>query len=789
MAQALAPAATGNEAVVAPSATVAQPTSVTITTAPVTTQAAAPTQATVAPAASGNEAIVAPSATVAQPTSAPVATAPSATQAVAPTQAPYSQVKDVQGALGDSQLDGSIFQGLDAEDHSAAWIAANTWEEIARGDPVDDAFQHSAPSWASVSPTVVSNQPEETVTSPDVTGVRSQAEETGPDFTQQSDPAVDDFEKVDLEGPDFTEQSTPAVNEDVPMTTADDQPCVDISGRYKNLNGHAVTVKQDQCELEMLLRSSDGTADVFLSGSVDGSQVKVDTFKEMGSAYGESVKFGNGGEWQKMTEGNLLAVPKEGCGDLNGYYSIRTGKLVSVDQVGCQAIVTISDADNQTSSSRLGTIKDADLHVVGMKHVGSRQANGGIYFNNGIFWGWLKKGDQSFAATTTDSCGNVTGNYLNARGSFVTITQVGCHIKIQMFWDEKQGDITVGGYVFGNVIHAKRFRAMGQVDPASGTVNWFDGKVWKKLSGQESAELGIPEGGCSKVGGVYKDATGNPVVVKQLDCKLETTFWLDTLNANVTRDGYIALSTVHIQDFTMNGLVSDGDIHFGSISMWKNADAITAVKTDTADPSAVQGADEAQERIDHFEEGDAEGKIDQFEEENGLSGEQFASGSRFSLFKKGQLQDSRTVTDIVKGCNWGCYRERYPHLRNVAWEGKHGNLDYLRDQYIKYGHSSGKNCQCNADMLAIKLLDNAADAEEAKAQLEAVQLHKVVLQAGVKVEMVKGCDWKCYVNRYPDLRNSRWEMYKDNLNYARNHYIRLGHDAGKNCKCTPAKLR
>jgi len=44
--------------------------------------------------------------------------------------------------------------------------------------------------------------------------------------------------------------------------------------------------------------------------------------------------------------------------------------------------------------------------------------------------------------------------------------------------------------------------------------------------------------------------------------------------------------------------------------------------------------------------------------------------------------------------------------------------------------------------------------------------------------MTDGCNWNCYLQRYPALK-----MTLENLVQARNHYIRVGRAAGRNCKC------
>jgi len=69
-------------------------------------------------------------------------------------------------------------------------------------------------------------------------------------------------------------------------------------------------------------------------------------------------------------------------------------------------------------------------------------------------------------------------------------------------------------------------------------------------------------------------------------------------------------------------------------------------------------------------------------------------------------QAEMTITEMCKSCNWDCYLQRYPGIQNKQWEAEHPHkqLEYIKMHYIKYGRAAGRNCQCDADMLAAKLV-------------------------------------------------------------------------------------
>jgi len=133
------------------------------------------------------------------------------------------------------------------------------------------------------------------------------------------------------------------------------------------------------------------------------------------------------------------------------------------------------------------------------------------------------------------------------------------------------------------------------------------------------------------------------------------------------------------------------------------------------------------------------------------------------------------VEQITEGCNWDCYLKRYPKLKNENWEAKNGNNDYARVHFINHGYAAGRNCKCGvSSQKFLKIMtDNAIAEENQAAEAEAAE----------EAELIKDCNWACYLDRYPNLQNKQWEEEKGNIDYARNHYLEFGRKSGKNCGC------
>jgi len=363
--------------------------------------------------------------------------------------------------------------------------------------------------------------------------------------------------------------------------------CKDISGHYKSKAGKLVTVTQTGCAVSVLLSMSATRPLEVLEGTVDDIFVN---FKVLGPGaahlVGEdsTIDFVYGPGWKKMDDTALESITKDTCSDLSGSYAVYSGKLVTVKQVGCHAEVTTFDGDTKESMTKLGSVVGEDLQMFNfaVTKPGHRDGKtGALDFGNGMRWGKLGSTlvDDAYKGFSQDNCTNLNGNYRAGVSGLSMVRQRGCHVQIQHFFNSEEGDITVQGYVFGSVVHAKGF-SMGKVDGKSG-VHWAEYKDqdWVKLSSDQSTELGIPEAGCTNFGGLYSDMDRKPVIIKQNECKLQVKFYLGTTETNVTRTGYVSADTVHLQNFIHNGFLVAGNIMFGNITAWEKVNEVMVANT------------------------------------------------------------------------------------------------------------------------------------------------------------------------------------------------------------------
>jgi len=249
---------------------------------------------------------------------------------------------------------------------------------------------------------------------------------------------------------------------------------------------------------------------------------------------------------------------------------------------------------------------------------------------------------------------------------------------------------------------------------------------------------------CANINGQYKNKLGKVVTVKQTNCDVEVSSVWDDAQGEVTKSGRVGGNSLHVKDFDKTGQVQGKDVQFTDGAMWEKIEEGNNILVEKV------ALDDAQE-------------------------------------SQATAQAEMTITEMCKSCNWDCYLKRYPGLKNKQWEAEHPQrkLEYVKMQYLKYGRAAGRNCQCDADMLAAKFVEQPWDAARLQAQL--AEQTEVLAEAAAEAELIKGCDWNCYLDRYPKLRNEKLEQAQGNQDYARSHYLRFGRAAGKNCKCQGGK--
>jgi len=289
------------------------------------------------------------------------------------------------------------------------------------------------------------------------------------------------------------------------------------------------------------------------------------------------------------------------CTNIRGEYDDGKGHPLTVYQVGCFVKVKMF-WDQQTGYKIVsGAIEADSLSVQDFSMPGKIMNTGDVSFSDGGNWklrarkgaSGLTAGEDSETGALTavnDKCADVGGHYMNAAGNPVSVTQSGCTLVVEMYWDEKAGNVIKTGGVDGIEVAVTGFTATGAVN--GDNVDFSDGGHWKKISSTEVASevatevASDPTGGCTDFTGEYVDEQGKPVMISQTDCHLEVTFFLDSSNGNITKTGDVSESTMHIQDFIQDGLSSDEGVKFGNIATWRKV--VSPVLSSDIDISSVQ---------------------------------------------------------------------------------------------------------------------------------------------------------------------------------------------------------
>merc|ERR1711871_605365 len=100
-------------------------------------------------------------------------------------------------------------------------------------------------------------------------------------------------------------------------------------------------------------------------------------------------------------------------------------------------------------------------------------------------------------------------------------------------------------------------------------------------------------------------------------------------------------------------------------------------------------------------------------------------------------------------CNWGCYLQKYPDLRKAFGT----NQAKAKEHWFNHGRKEKRCCTCRCNKASPPLATGGATGY--------------------------GCNWICYLQRYPDLRKA----FGTNQAKAKEHWINHGRKEKRCCTC------
>jgi len=583
--------------------------------------------------------------------------------------------------------------------------------------------------------------------------------------------------------------------------TTNKGPCANLNGQWQNKEGVVMTVKQKNCDVDVTGIWDKAQGYSTKTGIVGGNSLHVKGFDTVGFIKDGKVTFKDGAFWQQMApmmkNGMFNGRTREMADRLTDHKKEYRAKLAEEEK---------AEADVQDKAEILvektGEAKESKAVVESDAKVAEmiKTCNWDCYLQR---YPGLKsktweaehpKKGLEYAKTHYIKYGHAAGRNCQCDADMLAVKMVqhsedaaevqaqlaeqtdvlaeaaaeadlikdcdwGCYLDRYPKLRNEKWEQERGNHDYARKHYLQFGRSNGKnCKCGDGPKNLFTGASLLATASKVHKAQGDIQG-CTDLSGHWKNQHGNIVTVKQEHCDVEISVVFDAAVGEVTKKGLVGGNSLHVKDFATVGTFKDNKVTFNDGGHWEyiedntsNYDMAHMFASDAKAQKFVQtiAADEV-----------AESK--------------FASEAETS------------VAEMVKSCNWDCYLKRYPGLKSKTWEAEHPKkgLEYAKLHYIKYGRTAGRNCQCDADMLAQKLVEQPWDAARLQGQL--AEQTEVLAEASAEVELIKGCDWNCYLDRYPKLRNEKWDQEKGNQDYARSHYLRFGREAGKNCKCSGGK--
>jgi len=370
------------------------------------------------------------------------------------------------------------------------------------------------------------------------------------------------------------------INDTSETMATDDMECADLSGKYQDAEGATITVYQIGCFVKVKMYWDESLGEVLKPGKIEGKQLTVKDFTSIGALTANDggvpgIYFDDGAWWMKADE----AVYGDSIDSMNNPSNAST----AVETGG------IDEAEEAVYGDSIDSMNNPFNASLAVETSGIDEANSTASNSDEL---------------SNPACKNLTGSYIDKRGETVAVSQTGCDVTVNLFWNEENGKVDVPGAIVDNQLHlgsdATGEFGRGHFDD-NGDVFFENGGHWYNQGSTaqnasnttaegavmtESSSTSTEDSDCSAVRGTYTDAEGKQVKIDQDGCLLKVTMYAEDAMGDVVKAGRIAGEVMRVQDVGHAGLVSSGgDIYFADGLHWKKAgDALNI----TADSQGLQ---------------------------------------------------------------------------------------------------------------------------------------------------------------------------------------------------------
>jgi len=267
--------------------------------------------------------------------------------------------------------------------------------------------------------------------------------------------------------------------------------CSDVSGYYGDQSGSVVTISQTGCHAAITaIRGSTETRPKL--GHVAENELRLFDHSTPGRRMQDgSLDFGASAFWGKLTDEQATKAAQDDCVSTEGHYRDSKGDIATITQEQCHVSVQMK-WDGQTGNVTLGGHIFGDLFHVKEFHSSGlvdQTGPGSIDFDGAV---WHKMSNEEAVALSIPEtgCDNFEGLYVDTNGKKAAVNQTGCHIMVNMFWNEVLGNIAVEGHVSRGTMH---IRGLDDAEKSEFGIRFGESSHWTKMGSVPTADASMME--------------------------------------------------------------------------------------------------------------------------------------------------------------------------------------------------------------------------------------------------------------------------------------------------------
>jgi len=277
------------------------------------------------------------------------------------------------------------------------------------------------------------------------------------------------------------------------VATVKKDGCADVSGTYGDQSGSIVTVMQTGCHAAVKVPLGAVKTRPKL-GHIVGDELQLFDQSTPGRRMQDgSLDFGASAYWGKLTDEQAIRATQDDCASTDGHYRDSKGDIATITQEQCHVSVQMK-WDGQTGNVTLGghifgdSFHIKEFHSSGLIAKSGQSLMASSIDFSGALWHKMSNEEAIALGIPEAGCDNFEGSYVDTNGKKAVVTQTGCKIAADMWWNDVLGNIAVEGHVSRGTLH---IRGLDDAEKSEFGIRFGEDKHWTKMDSLPAADASV----------------------------------------------------------------------------------------------------------------------------------------------------------------------------------------------------------------------------------------------------------------------------------------------------------